>query len=139
MLVIVKNRNVTFLFKSLLYLKASRSRNILKIDPAERARKKLNCVYYIVNAFRADAKRKSVNAAKAFKQRAFSLHNGHTCLRSYVSETKNSAAVSNHGNEVTSSCIFITKVGIFGYCQARLGNPRRIRNRKIVTVFYITS
>ena len=84
-LVVVENRNIANFLKSLFNLKAPRSGNVLEVNSAERAANHINCVYNLVNALASYANREGVNITERLKQRAFTLHNRHTCLRTDIS------------------------------------------------------
>ena len=100
MLVVVEDWNISLFLELSFNLEASRSGDVLKVNSAEASAKQSNGVYKFVNILGADAERESVNSAELLEQNAFTLHNGHTCLRSDVAETENSRAVRNNGNKV---------------------------------------
>ena len=92
MLVVVEDRNVTFLFQLALDLKAARCGDVLQVDAAEGAGDQADCVYKLVHIMRLDAKRERIHIAERLKEHAFALHDRHTGFRADVTEAENGGA-----------------------------------------------
>ena len=103
MLIVVKYRNIANFFEPSLDLKATGCAYILKIYSAKRAREQIYRPDDLINVLTLDAKRKCVNVGKRLEERAFSLHDRHSRLRTDVTETENRTSVGNDRNDVGSS------------------------------------
>ena len=131
MLVVMKNRYVACPFKPLLYFEASRSRYVLKVNPAKAARKQCDRFDYIIDIFRPYAKRNGIYAAKRLKKDALSFHNGHSGFGAYITKAEHGRSVRDNGYCVAPARQFVAEVNILVNFYTRLSNARRIRQRQI--------
>ena len=122
MLIIVENRNIAAFLELALYLKAARRGDILKVHAAERACKKIDGVYDLVNILAADAQRNGVNAAEFLEQQALALHDRHSGLGAYIAESEHGRSVGDNGNGVPAPGKLIAFVYILLYLKAGCGD-----------------
>ena len=132
MLVVMKHRDIAFLLKLTLNLKAAGRGNILQVDSAKRAGNQVNSIDKFVHILRSDAKGKSIYAAESLEQDAFPLHDGHPRLRADISEAQHRAAVSDDSAEVVSPCQLIAPVDILLDFETRLCHAGGIGQREVV-------
>ena len=132
MLVVMKDRYVQPLLETALHLKAPGSGNILQVYPAEGTGDKLHSAHQLVHVLGAYADREGVNSCKGLKQRAFSLHNGHSRLGPDIPEAQHCRAVGDNCHQVSPAGIGEGFLRVLLYLKARRGYPGGICHRKVV-------
>ena len=134
MLIIVEDRNITFLFQFFLDLKASRSGDILKVNTTEGSGDHVNSIYDLVYIMALNAKRECVYIAECLEQYTFTFHYRHTGFRSDVTKTKNCGTVCYNKTHIPSSCKLVGFIDIFLDLKARLSYTWCICKRKVVFI-----
>ena len=132
-LIVVEYGNITLFLQLALDLEAAGGRNILQIDAAERAGDHIYGVDKLVNVLGLDTEGECVNVSKRLEQRAFALHNGHTCLGADVAQTENGAAVGDNGAQIVAAGQFVGFVYVLLDLQAGGCNTGGVCQRQILT------
>ena len=124
MLVIVENRYVEKLLEALLYLKASWSGYIFKVDSAEGRSYIDNSLNYLLCILCVKADRNSIDPAEFFKKDSLTLHYRHCCISTYVAKTENRTSVGYNSHCVRLDSILVSSFLVLGnnltwFCNAR--------------------
>ena len=134
-LVIVENRYVTALSQFSFDLKAAWRRNVLKVDPSEAACKEPYGIDDLIHILAPDTQRKGVHPCESLEEHTFAFHYRHGCLRPYVPQAKNGAAVGHYSYHVGPPGIYIGKILVPGDLKAWLGHSRSVGYGQFLPVF----
>ena len=132
MLVVMENRYIALFLQLPLYLKAPGGGDILKVHSSEASAYLIDGLHDGVHILALYAERERVNSAEGLEQHALALHDRHARLRADVPKAQDRAAVSDHQAQVVASCQGIALFYVLLDLQARLGNARRICERKVL-------
>src|SRR5665811_1517203 len=103
MLVVVKNRYVTFLDKAPLHLEAVGRRDVFQIDAAETGFQQLHRAYDVVRVLTVDADRKGVDSPESLEQDRLALHDRHGGTGSDVAQAQYRGAVADYCHRVPAA------------------------------------
>ena len=126
--------NVADFLQPALDFKAARRGDVFEIDAAERAGNQADCLHDFIHILGADANRERIHTGKRLEQRTFALHHRHARFRPDIAQTKNCGSIRNNGDQIRASGQFIGLIHVAVNDHARLGNARRIGERKIMAV-----
>ena len=133
-LVVVEYRDVERRLQRALDFKAARRGYIFKVDASEAAREERNGFHNLVHVLAAHAKRNRVHAAEFLEEDALPLHDGHSRLRPDIAEAEHGGAVRDDGDGVPAARELVAQRRVLLYLKARLGNPGRIGQRKLLLI-----
>ena len=128
----MENGDITNLLEAALNLKAARSGNILKVNPAEAARDQADGAHNLIHVLGAHTDRNGVHIRERLEQGAFSLHNGHSRLGADIAESKHGSAVRDDGDGVSAARQGKALLGMFLNLETGRGDAGRVGEREIV-------
>ncbi len=135
MLVVVEDRDVTFLFQLALDLEAAGSRDVFEVDAAEGTGDHVDGLDDGVDIFGLDAKRERVYIAKVLEENTLAFHDRHACFRSDVAKAENGGAVGDDEAHVMTTGQFVALLNVLLDLKAGLRDAGGVRQRKVVLVF----
>ena len=122
----MKYRDSEFLLKFLLDLKATGSRNVLKVYPAKNRRNIFDGPDDFFRVLCRKTDRKGIDICKLFKEHRFAFHNRQCGLRTDISEPEHGASVRHYGDRVTLYGKAVRFFPIFMYRKADTGDAGSI-------------
>src|SRR5207245_553455 len=120
------------LFQSIQNVKTLRLRYVFQIYPTERWLQPSDRVLNLLRFFCPETNRVSVDSSQILEQQALSLHHGQPSLRSDISETKDTSAVSDYRDAVPLVGVIIHLVRASLNLLAGVRDAWRIPDRKII-------
>ena len=128
----MEDGNVADLLEAAFDLKATRSRDILEVDAAERLGDELDGAHDLVGVLGVDAQREGVDVAELLEQDALAFHDGHAGGRADVAQTKNGGTVGDDGHEVVAAGEVPGLLVVLVDGTAGLGNAGRVEQRQVL-------
>ena len=129
-LVVVEDRNIELFLEALFDFEATRRGNVFEVDAAEATGKEFDRFDDLFSVFGTDAERERVDVGERLEERAFAFHHRHPGFRPDVAESQNGGAVGDDRNGVPTTSQFEGEVDVFANFAARLGDARRVGERK---------
>ena len=132
----MKYRNIQDFIQTFFYFKASGSTDVLQINAAETGSKVGDCLDDLFRVLSIQTDGHCIDSSKFFEENSFSLHNGHSGVRSDISKTQNSTAVRDNSYRIGFHGIGISGFPIFRNHFAGLRYAGGIGKREIFSRFY---
>ena len=83
----------------------------------------MNQFYYFISVFGVYTDWDGVYAAEELEEQCLALHNGHGCLRPYVSQAQNPRPVTNDGYKITLICELVCRIFVLKNLSTNGGHP----------------
>ena len=133
-LVIVKDRDVHQLLQLPLDFEASRSCDILKIDPAKARCQQLDRTHDFCRVFGIQADRHSIYVGEGLEEQSLAFHYRQSGGGTDVAQAKHGRTVSDHSHQVALDGVTIDICGIAVYLLAGLSHPGGVGHRQLLPI-----
>src|SRR5439155_6576723 len=131
MLVVMENGNAQSVPELPLDIEAIGRADVLKVDPTDGRLEELAEPDHILRVLRAHLEVEHVDVGERLEEDALALHYRLSCQRADVSQAEDCGSIGDDGDEVTLGGVDVGIVGAFGDLQARLCDPRGVREGKV--------
>ena len=130
-LVVMKNRNLEFLFQALLDQETFGCLDIFEVDPAIIVADEFDAIDEFVDILGSDLDVDSVDVREAFEKNGFPFHHRFRRECADIAKTEHRRAVGDHRDEVTFRGVVVCGCRIGFDLEAGIGHARRISERQI--------